>query len=231
MANRIRYFGWNRFCPICDRSVRQFLQFGLSGRPDVGCPLCGSAERHRLAWVVLKQCTDLLELPNRRLLHFAPEPCLRGKLQRMRGVDYATADLLDPSVNFTVDLTNLPWEDCSFDAIICLSVLQHVSDGSQALRELYRIVRPGGWALLTVPIFGDTTVEYGIDGFLPAQPTHGYPSDNSRRVFGSDFSNYVERVGFSVRTCFGAQLLDPHTLSRTRIPADEQPAFLCSKPA
>jgi SAM-dependent methyltransferase len=147
----------------------------------------------------------------------------------MRGVNYATADLLDPSVDFAVDLTNLPWEDSSFDAVICLNVLQHVSDASHALTELYRIIGPGGWALLSVPIFGDTTVEYGINGFLPGQPTHGYPSDNSRRVFGSDFSKYVERVGFSVQTYFGAQLLDPRALSRTGIPADEQPAFLCSK--
>jgi SAM-dependent methyltransferase len=229
-VKRVWYFGWKRFCPICNQSFRLFLPYGLSNRPDVQCPVCGSAERHRLAWVVLQRCTNLFDASEKQVLHFAPEACLSGKLRKTAGLHYVTADLLDPAVDVTADVTNLPWHDCSFDSIICLNVLQHVSDSSHAFRELYRISRPGGWALFVVPLRDGPTIEYGIDGFIPGQPTHGFPSDNSRRVFGLDFADHAQQAGFSVQTLYGSQLLNPAALARARILQSTVPVFLCRRP-
>jgi SAM-dependent methyltransferase len=47
----------------------------------------------------------------------------------------------------------LPWEADSFDLITCLDVIEHTADDGAALRELRRVCKPGGWALLTVPAY------------------------------------------------------------------------------
>ncbi|MFQ3577028.1 MAG: class I SAM-dependent methyltransferase [Cytophagales bacterium] len=43
-------------------------------------------------------------------------------------------------------------EPCSFDGIICNHVLEHIPDDIAAMNEMYRLLKPGGIALITVPI-------------------------------------------------------------------------------
>ncbi len=50
-------------------------------------------------------------------------------------------------------LEALPWPDGSFDLITCLDVIEHTPDDRAALAELYRVCRPGGWLLVTVPAY------------------------------------------------------------------------------
>jgi SAM-dependent methyltransferase len=50
-------------------------------------------------------------------------------------------------------LEELPWADASFDLITCLDVIEHTPDDRTALAELYRVCRPGGWLLVTVPAY------------------------------------------------------------------------------
>jgi len=59
--------------------------------------------------------------------------------------------LKSPRVSFvSADLTRLPYPDAQFDAIICGWVLEHLPDPSPGLRELARVLRPGGKLLLLV---------------------------------------------------------------------------------
>lgn len=51
------------------------------------------------------------------------------------------------------NLEHLPWDDGTFDLITCLDVLEHVPDDRGALAELRRVVKPGGWLVLTVPAY------------------------------------------------------------------------------
>ena len=53
------------------------------------------------------------------------------------------------------DIHALPFPDASFDAVICSSVLYHqwVSDVEGAVREMHRVLRPGGTLLINVPAF------------------------------------------------------------------------------
>jgi SAM-dependent methyltransferase len=228
-ARRLRYLGWKRFCPICEKSVRCFVPYGVYSRPGVGCPLCGSAERHRLAWLVLQKASGLLDGADKRLLHFAPEGCLRTALARRKQLRYVTADLFDPSVDCRVDVAALPFADASFDAAICLMVLQHVVDPSLSLKEIRRVLRPGGWALLSVPIFGETTVEHGTGGFIVSVPTHGFHGDNARRTFGDNFEAFVQGAGFTTRRFYGPELMDAAALERAKVVEMSSPVFLCTR--
>lgn len=118
-------------------------------RFDAECPNCGSWERHRLMRLVLDELdAEKWEGP---LLHFAPEPHLGQALQRLRGVDYQTADLYDPAANHQVDIQDLPFADASWSYLVCSHVLEHVPDDEKALAELRRVLKPGGILLLCVP--------------------------------------------------------------------------------
>src|SRR5688500_1313251 len=141
-------------CPICGGRFRKFLKkHAASGRPREGarCARCGSLERHRLLWLYLRDGTDLLTRPA-RLLHFAPEPGIAEKLTELPGCDYLSADLDAPPAMVRMAVQDIPADDDSFDAVICNHVLEHVPDDRRAMREIRRVLKPGGWAILGVPL-------------------------------------------------------------------------------
>jgi ubiquinone/menaquinone biosynthesis C-methylase UbiE len=59
-------------------------------------------------------------------------------------------------INIRSDITQIPVPDGSFDSVICTDVLEHVPDAPAALREICRVVRPGGSILVTVPMQCDS---------------------------------------------------------------------------
>jgi SAM-dependent methyltransferase len=158
---RLRSAGKPRFkCPICDYHgpFRDIMpETGL--RRHALCPNCGSPERHRLQYLVLKRLLDARNTANASLLHFAPEPFFRGFFRDRFGT-YETADLFNTEVDHTVDIQALPFEDARYDIVFASHVLEHVPDDHQAIAEIRRILKPGGIALLPVPIVAERTVEY-----------------------------------------------------------------------
>jgi len=54
-------------------------------------------------------------------------------------------------VPWDLNVTPLPFEDASFDLIVCLEVLEHIHAQSAAIREFERLLRPGGQLLISVP--------------------------------------------------------------------------------
>lgn len=78
---------------------------------------------------------------------------LRDLLIEM-GVAYHSLDLWPHSeeVTYVGDIQNMPMvPTASYDAALCLEVLEHVPRPSEAIREIYRILRPGGILILSVP--------------------------------------------------------------------------------
>jgi hypothetical protein len=63
-----------------------------------------------------------------------------------------TADLAE-GADLVVDITNMPEVPSNYyDILICSHVLEHVNDDKRALAELYRVLKPGGWGIIMVPI-------------------------------------------------------------------------------
>jgi predicted SAM-dependent methyltransferase len=146
-------------CPICAYSGR-FLPWihKVGSRPFARCPGCGSFERHRLQSHVI---ANLLKNHDGSLdvLHFAPEPIIRPLLQKFGG-RYVTADLFRTDVDLKLDIQSIELESNSFDLVYASHVMEHVPRDKDAAREIYRVLKPGGKAILPVPIVCDKTVEY-----------------------------------------------------------------------
>lgn len=189
-------FQQNRHCPICGWAGFQFLPVkpGPFFRFDAICPGCKSAERHRLAFVLLEQ-----RLPQRigKALHFAPEPCIQRWLQP-KATDYHTADLAQANVMHKVDITSMPFTDASFDFVWCSHVLEHVPDDRRAMNEIARVLRPGGIAIIQVPLWGAVTREEVLAS--PQERIQEYFQEDHVRRYGVDIVDRLRATGLSIET-------------------------------
>ena len=123
------------------------------------CPRCGSNERARLQYLVVKELARRLPLAQMTLVHFSPERALQPHFRQVFG-GYRTAGIWSEPVDCPADLTALPFGDGSCDCIYASHVLEHIQDDHRALAEIRRVLRPGGIAILPVPIVQERTVEY-----------------------------------------------------------------------
>ncbi|HWF90736.1 MAG TPA: methyltransferase domain-containing protein [Terriglobales bacterium] len=164
-------------------------------RRNAICAACGSFERHRMVWMVLQTLAKERDFRSMRVLHFAPEPCFQKRFRTMFG-KYETADISGRHVDHKADMCQLPFSEGSFDMVIASHVLHHVLDEETALKNLRRVLRPGGVAILPVPVFSDTTVEYP------------YPIETQRRAPGMDYLERCRKVFDKVRV-FSSGDFDP----------------------
>jgi SAM-dependent methyltransferase len=147
-------------CPICGYDGPFLPVHPATGlRLHAKCTGCGALERHRLQHLVLAGLAERGALAGKRMLHVAPEPSLRTWLRSRVGA-YETADLRRRDVDHRVDLTALPFADAAYDIVFASHVLEHIRDDEAALRQIRRVLRPGGLALLPVPLVAPATIEY-----------------------------------------------------------------------
>ncbi len=150
-------------CPLCDyrgpfRAVRRETHL----RRHAACPRCGSVERHRMQYLVLRRLATLRDLSTMSLLHFAPERCLERVFRSIFG-RYSSAEVKprrSGRAERVADLRDLPFRDRSYDIVFASHVLEHVKEDGRALSEICRVLKPDGIAVLPVPIIALRTVEY-----------------------------------------------------------------------
>ena len=130
-----------------------------------------------------------------RLLHVAPESCLADKFKKE--YDYFSIDLDGKKAMMAMDLTAMTFDDNSFDAIVCNHVLEHIPDDKKAMKELYRVLKPGGWASLQVPIKGNVTQE-DLSITDPKERLRLYGQEDHVRYYGHDFTDRLKNAGFKV---------------------------------
>lgn len=161
-------------CPVCLKRITEFgpistyyqenrIKYGYPFTFDdletmnatqYVCPSCGASDRCRLYALYIREILSLGLFPNTfALLDIAPSGPLKSFLLKIPNIIYQSADRHMEGVDFAVDISNMgliPSE--SYDMFICSHVLEHVDDDRKALRELFRILKPGGLGILMVPI-------------------------------------------------------------------------------
>ena len=175
-------------CPCCGGRFRRFVAAPLG--TDRLCPRCGSRDRHRALWLWLRDRMRLGET-RLRLLHFAPENALERRVRPL--TDYTTADLDPGAAMVAADITRLPFEDASFDAILCIHVLEHVDDDRAAVAELRRVLAPSGWAAVMVPLDLDRATTHEDPSITsPEDRLREYWQHDHVRLYACDLA---ERLG------------------------------------
>jgi SAM-dependent methyltransferase len=187
------YAGSSVHCPACGASFRRFAP--ENGRPNRTCWRCGARERHRQIALLFQHRRELVR-PGQRILHVAPEPALGRLLKSSEPSEYVTADLDTPGVDLHFDLTHAPLPDGSFDSIVCNHVLEHIPDDRAALREIRRLLRTDGWALVMTPIVVDKTIE--DPSASPAERLRRFGQDDHVRRYGWDYVDRLRDAGLSV---------------------------------
>jgi len=214
----------NRYTdPIDGKSFKSFLPYGYENpRENVLSPSTLSLERHRLLWLFLKERMNFFTA-DLRLLHFAPEQAFYKRFQELKNLDYTTTDLNSPLADIKADICALPFNDKSFDVILCNHVLEHIPDDTKAMQELYRILKPGGWGVFQIPqdlnrekTFEDDSIE---DKKERAKIFGQY---DHVRVYGRDYFEKLRSIGFTVEEVdFTAELseqeIDKYRLAKGEI--------------
>ena len=175
---RLPYMGDRYLCPLCNTHLAYFnpMDFELLSMTDkygsaypmfsfetinmfkYACPRCAASDRDRLYALYFEE--RLKNTPPGKkynLLDIAPS-ALRPYLKKKPEINYRCCDLYFPDVDDKVDLTDMSiYEDGRFDIFVCSHVLEHIKDDKKAMRELYRVLKPGGWGIAMVPI--NTSIE------------------------------------------------------------------------
>tara|TARA_R110002049_G_scaffold274391_4_gene452330 strand:+ start:2928 stop:3695 length:768 start_codon:yes stop_codon:yes gene_type:complete len=185
--------------PIDGKSFKTFLPYGYGNqRNNALSPSTLSLERHRLLWLYLKNETNFFTA-DKKVLHFAPEQAFYKRFKKMPNLDYTTTDLNSPLADVKADICNLPFDDNKFDIILCNHVLEHIPDDTKAMKELYRVLKPSGMAILQIPqdltrelTFEDDTI---TDKKERAKIFGQY---DHVRVYGRDYFDKLRSIGFRV---------------------------------
>jgi SAM-dependent methyltransferase len=186
--------------PISGRQYRKFLPYGrINSRENALCPGSLSLERHRLLWLYLNQKTDFF-VKKQRMLHIAPEQCFIDLFRKQANLDYTTADLFSPLADIKMDIHEIPFDENVFDVVFCNHVMEHVEDDHQCMKEVYRILKPGGFAIMQVPSNYDRDVTYEDKSITdPKEREKHFGQDDHLREYGRDYGMILQKAGFKVK--------------------------------
>lgn len=214
-------------CPICGANPRAYLPFGETPRKNAQCPNCKSLERHRALWLAMQRLHWYRK--GMRVLHFAPEIIFHKFFSSFKDIDYWPVDLNPKAfgVKKAVDITNVTFDDDSFDLIMCTHVLEHIPDDRKAMSELYRVLKPGGLAFLNVPMRNTPKTLENPEYNTPELRQKYYGQADHVRYYGLDYPDRLKSVGFRVQL-FTMDGIDDKTLKRYGLDRNEK-IFLCGK--
>lgn len=186
------YRGRKYACNVCGTGLSGFAELPTG---DLLCPVCGSLPRNRRLWQLL----ETRFRPTDRVLDFSPSRCLYRAMKKKRGIEYVSSDWAGEFfADKKHDLTAIAEPDDSFDLIICYHVLEHIDDDRQAMRELYRVLKPGGQLLVQTPfkpggIFEDPSIT------TPEGRLQHFGQEDHVRVYSvAGLRQRLERTGFNV---------------------------------
>ncbi|HEX5052257.1 MAG TPA: class I SAM-dependent methyltransferase [Planctomycetota bacterium] len=210
-------------CRCCDRQTRFVVKRRhvlLDGRlrseglrNSMVCSGCRLSSRQRMIVDVLERDLEgvaSIYLCEQRSPLFT-RLCERLPSVRVVGSEYLGPESRGGAVGAGVrheDVQALSFADACFDRVVSCDVLEHVPDHRRALREAWRVLRPGGWFVFTIPFHGDTdestvravATATGVQHLLPAE-YHTNPFTNGQSLVFTDFGWSILRdlreVGFS----------------------------------
>lgn len=195
---------------------------------NVFCPNCLSKNRERLVLAVLQ---NFIPVENKKILHFSPEKHLYDYLKNKAAV--TAVDIMpgfykniDSGILYA-DATGLLFSDNSFDIIIANHILEHIPQDLLAMKEIYRVLKSDGAAILQVPYSekSETTIEEPFINDPEKQERLFGQKDHVRMYALKDYVNRLKTAGFKV------DVIGDEKLERFKINAiqDKECVIMCGK--
>lgn len=202
-------------CSFCEYNAKRMLPIGEDlpvliekeviggGLRDGICVKCGSFDRERLIHVYLKYEFKLEEHKDIKILHIAPEKNLSNYILDLN-LNYTCGDLFTegyeyPSHVADMNVLSLPFDENHFDLVICNHVLEHIPNDTDAMKEIYRVLKSSGKAILQVPISNNTQETFEDFSIIdPNEMERAFGQFDHVRIYGQDYSDRLSSVGFSV---------------------------------
>lgn len=212
---KIKYRGHTYHCPICNFNTDRWFPIGIdnqvniekkiigAGRRDAGCFVCHATDRDRLLFLFLKNNLNVFNNSNQNILHIAPEKPI-AKIFKQKGFkNYICGDKHEKGYSYSsnvldLDISSLQFDIETFDLIICNHVLEHVIDDQKAMRELYRVLKPHGSAILQVPYSPLLEVSYENHAVEEKDREKHFGQHDHVRVYGLDYFDKLRNAGFKV---------------------------------
>ncbi len=247
----VLFYGGSLYCNICNKPLRDFFSFPksledaakLAGFPydfreaetlnhkHYNCPFCLSSDRERLYLLFLDNYLDTQKRVC-SVLDFAPGYSFVKAMRNRNGISYTTADFFRSDYDILVDVCNMTsLKDDQFDIVICSHILEHVPSPNQALKEIMRVLKAGGFAIIMVPLFDGvtSTVEESQYNTDELRTKHYGQSDHVRLFAKDDFIRRIEEAKFNLKM-FTIDDFDKKLIEKYAI-ADNSVLYVCYKPS
>lgn len=162
------------------------------------CPKCGSNDRERHLKLYFDALGPEKYIRGKAVLHFAPETHFSKYIEAFDPARHVRGDLFPANESIEpVNMMKMNFQDGEFDLVIANHVLEHVSDISNAMQELWRVLKPGGFALLQTPysrVLLSTFEDLGI--VEPEARLEAYGQADHVRLFGRNIFEFLSSFGF-----------------------------------
>jgi len=178
-------------------TLREFSGYFLSAgsRQEARCPNCASKERDRIIGLSMKQ--QGIDVRGKRILHFSAERPFFRQWKRMEG--YVAGDIKRSAVaNAMVDVTAIQFPNDHFDLVICNHVLEHVPNDRKGIAEIFRVLKPGCLAYMSVPQRDEYDTWEPPAGMTKAEVERICGWDHVR-FYGLDFPDRLREAGFQAQ--------------------------------
>ncbi len=244
---RILNYGNRFYCNCCDSKIRKFrsggaenpvldelIVVGAGYHKNDYCPVCKSSYRHRIVKLYLDH-TGIFS-KSIRVLHIAPESQIAFIFSKKPDIEYIAGDIDPERYSYytravKADVTSLQFDTDYFDLLLCNHVLEHIPDDKRAMKEIYRVLKPGGSAILQVPISYrlNTTIE-DLKATTNEERLKKFGHHEHVRIYGPDYFRRIKDAGFMIEIFNPADIISSDEISRMALDEEER-VFVAIKQA
>jgi SAM-dependent methyltransferase len=227
--------GKQKKCPICNASFIKFLSAGSKShalvkyqvdgagyRENVTCLSCSSSDRSRLLYLFLTLKHESLLNSPINLLHVASDTEFPSFFKSKKNISYFNGDLDKNLGDLELDITAMSFESNFFDLIICNHVIEQIEDELSATKELFRVLKKNGFAILQAPVSRVRNETYeDLNLNTPEQYESAYGQKDMRRMYGQDYKKRLELAGFMMQELKPNNFLSMELITRHGINPNE----------
>lgn len=228
------------YCNICESKIFAWEYIGEdyeifqnksiagAGKRRGGCTVCGSYDRARFVYDIMKNFTEIFSGNADGILHFAPESTISNKLKKKYGEQYISADIMEGRADVVADITKLQFDNEQFEYIICNHVMEHVYEEKKAFEEIRRCLKPEGVFIFSSPICWSQKTYENNNAITARDRIKYYGQEDHVRLYGNDIVDRIEEYGFDVNLMHCSEIKSEDKIKKFGFLKDDS-VLLCRK--